>query len=145
MWNLYNMKLIKFDATNSKTHKSGEAIIRFNMAGGISLTKTATEELGLKAGQKVSVVQDEEKPEDWYLVINDEDGFELRENTTGTGVAFNNAYIVHTLKNFLDIEANISSYCFKIATKPSESTDEMIGKKMKIYAILTATLETKDK
>jgi hypothetical protein len=88
----------------------------------------------------VAIVQDEEKPEDWYLVINDPDGFPLRENT-GEGMAFNNAYIVKTFMDCMDFKTN--SLACKLATVPADHDDSELDKKCKLYAILTSTAKYK--
>ena len=138
------MKLQKFDASNSKSVRTGEPTINFNMAGGICFSKTFCQKIGLKKGDKVSIVQDEDQPEDWYIIIGDKDGFPIRENT-GEGCAFNNAFIC---KNFIEhLQINAKSVNCKLATEPADIPKDQLPKGAKAYALLTATakyVELKD-
>lgn len=131
------MKLIKFDCTNARSQRVGESTIRFHRQGQISISKKFCEELGLKAGTPVSVVQDEETPEDWYLVINDKDGFPLRKYNDGN-MAFNSAFIAKSFLEAMGYENAISGGCL-LATKETDSNGE-IPKGASLYALITSSL-----
>lgn len=134
------MKLIKFDAASTKFSRPGESSIRFHSSGVITLSTSAVEGLKLKEGDKMCVVQDEENPDDWYL-MKDENGFSLRTYKGNNGLCFNNAYIAKSIINFLDINAN--SVCFKVATEATIPEDESM-KEIELFAILTKTAVYKE-
>jgi hypothetical protein len=131
------MKLIKFNAATAKGFNSGEPIIRFHASGVVTLSKQFVDEAGLSIGDKVSVVQDGDDPDAWYLVTGDEEGFELREYTGNRELCFNNAYICKSLIRY--IEANTKSIAFKIAVIPTEHEDDELCEDCKLYAILISS------
>ena len=57
-------------------------------SGLISINKTLVEAMGLTAESKVSLVQDEEKPIDWYL-MKDPNGFHIRKSKSSASMSFN--------------------------------------------------------
>lgn len=124
------MKLIKFDAINTRSHRSGEATIRFHKVGLISISKQGCVDLELKAGQNISIVQDEENPEDWYLLVNDENGFTLKDYKNTGGLFMQSAFIAKSIIGALELNAN--SVSFKLATKKADNEDGLT-----LYAILT--------
>jgi hypothetical protein len=62
---------------NSYSQKSSLPKITFSKNGSIMLNKAAITLLDTNVGEKVSICQDEDTPENWY-VYKDENGFELR-------------------------------------------------------------------
>jgi hypothetical protein len=130
------MKLIRFDANTASGFRSGESTIRFNAAGAVSLSKTFVQKAKLKKTDKVFVAQDEENPTDWYLVVDNKNGFPLRAGSNGEGMQFNNAYTSKSVMEALDISAR--SVAFRIATEPADVDDPEL-KKHSVFAILTAT------
>jgi hypothetical protein len=129
------MKLIKFDANTASGFRVGEPTIRFNAAGAISLSKTFVQKAKLKESDKVYVAQDEESPEDWYLIKDNKNGFPLR-GSSNDGLQFNNAYTAKSIMETLEI--NAKSVAFMIATEPSELEDPELKKSL-VFAILTST------
>jgi hypothetical protein len=105
------MKLITFDASSCKASRIGESTIRLHKSGLTTFTKTAVEKLNLEVGQQVAIVQDEENPTDWYLVLDAENGFALREYANGA-LMFCNAFIAKTIIDFMDV--NTKSISFKL-------------------------------
>lgn len=58
--------------------KSTVAAISFSKAGTITFNQPACERIGLSAGTKISIAQDEEEAANWYVFIDEANGFELR-------------------------------------------------------------------
>lgn len=90
------MKLKEYTTTGLKALK-GMVTVSFNNHGGIFFNGQAKTALGLKPGDKIVFLQDEENPSDWYLKVDDEKGAELRENTTGHGLACNFVVVAHEI------------------------------------------------
>lgn len=109
------MKLIKFDNVTAAGIRSGKATIIFNSKGQICLNKHAISALNLTPGMKVSICQDEENPYDWYLVMNDENGFTLRQSSSGQMI-FNNSYLCKMMLDFT--QENYSTLTATISTEP---------------------------
>lgn len=136
------MKLIKFNAATAKGFQSRESVIRFNNSGVITLSKAFVDESGLKEGHKVSIVQDQEDPNSWFLVAHDPEGFVLRD-ANNRYLCFNNAYISKSLIQYMEV--NAKSIAFKIATEATECDgDEELPKKCKLYGILTGTAKYRE-
>ncbi len=130
------MKLNKFDATNSMSIRTGVPSIGFGKGGAITLSKKFLEETGIKKPVMASIVQDEDTPEDWYVIIGDPDGFQTRENSAG-GLAFNSSYVCKSFREFVSAE-DVSVNC-KLATHPAEIPKEALPTGSKAYGILTST------
>ncbi|WP_372648232.1 hypothetical protein [Draconibacterium sp.] len=114
------MKLKKF---NNKTlprngQISGSIHITFNKKGVISFSKSASDLLNLKDGDRIVLHQDEENRGDWYLEkTEDENGFKLHKKSNkdnrvcfgrkilcqtiakSLGVTADTTFIMHVLKN----------------------------------------------
>lgn len=73
-------------------------------------------------------------------MVNDKDGFVLRENT-GEGRTFNNAYLAKTFLDCMNETDALSASC-KLATVPADTNGEA-PEGTKLYAILTDSLEAK--
>lgn len=131
------MKLKKFDSLNSRISRTNAATIRFHCKGNTSISKKAVDEIGLKDGDKISICQDEDDPNDFYLVTNDPDGFTLRAST-GDGLNFNCATVFKTLAGIFD--GDFKSIGCKLATTPTSfNGSDVLTKKQKLYAIITAS------
>ncbi len=52
--------------------------ISFAKSGIISINSPAVNLMGLKLEDKISFAQDDENPENWYLFIDEENGFQAR-------------------------------------------------------------------
>jgi hypothetical protein len=80
------MDLIPFNFSTMPTTYRGaeEATLTISENTGVfRINATATRKLKLKKGAKISFFQDKKFPSDWYIRVNDEDGFPLRENNAG--------------------------------------------------------------
>jgi hypothetical protein len=125
------MKLKKYDASVQST-RTGEPRISFDDKGVIRINKTAVQAIGLKAGDKVSFLQDEENPTDWYL-SKDKDGFPTRDVNDSGGLVINSSKTRNDFYASL-FEANEEEgrRSFPLAIEPEKNNG------MLLYAILTA-------
>ena len=74
------MKLTVYDKSNSHpalTYK-GKRIITVCRDGSMYLSKILSRELGLHAGNRLSIARDDDRPKDWYMFVSDdENGFTI--------------------------------------------------------------------
>jgi hypothetical protein len=126
------MQLKKYDSLNAFATRKGISTISFSEAGGISISGEACEKIGLSAGDRVSLFQDETKPEDWYLA-KDKDGFALRQSSSkAKGCSFNSAAICEKVLESVSWKEK-KSPVFRLVTEATTVN------KMKLYPILTAS------
>lgn len=130
------MKLIKFDMTNSSSKRINKCFIRFIANGVISISRGFVEIAELKAGDKISVAQDEDDPQAWFLIFGDINGFPCREQKGGV-VEFSSSFTVKQLMESFSI--NAKSVSFDLASQKIENDDGL-----EMYAILTATAQYKE-
>ena len=86
------MKLKEFNQENARKIVTGRSTVRiYRKTGVFQLSKQAAEVIGLQAGSRGTIHQDEEHPEDFYLhKTADPNGFLLRGRGTDlTGLTFN--------------------------------------------------------
>ena len=99
------MKLTKYSPANVPTVRNGKPTIRFAKQGQITFSGTAVTELGMKDWKGVIIAQDSENPEDFYVMRDDEEGFELRSmGSDSKGVGFNNASLSKKVIESFDFE-----------------------------------------
>lgn len=122
------MKLQTFNSSNMVTQRKGDATIAFSRKSANSLSKAAVERTGYEVGDQISLHQDEENPEDWYISLG-EDGFTLRDSKGSGSLVFNNVAMANTLLDALGIDEDRCA--FFIAGQATE-IDEV-----KYWAILT--------
>lgn len=78
---------MKLKIIDSKAARKGLVKISFSKAGSISISGSAAEKYGLKSGDSIHILQDEDSPKDFYLVKRDNaNGVILRANSTGTSL-----------------------------------------------------------
>lgn len=128
------MKLKKFDSTTANGHSNKPSIF-FSKAGTIALNKEFSSKIGLEVNDKVSIVQDEENPDDWYLLIDDENGFPLRENKDR--LIFNNATTAKAVIDYFKFRTK--SVRFQIATESTPIEDGENDGAGELYGILKHT------
>lgn len=93
------MKLKEFNTENTVTTRNGVASIGVNTKTGLfNLNKQAKELTGLKNGDQIVLLQDEDDPGCWYLQKVKDKGFEIREKGNVTaGLLFNNTALSRAL------------------------------------------------
>lgn len=134
------MNLKKYDTTNTVNTRKGNPSMGCNSKGLIAINQAFAKAVGLKAGTKVSFAQDEARPEDWYLIAGDPDGFTLRENGNKP-FYINNAAIVDQMADSLDALGR--SFSCLLAAEPADIPKASLPKGAKAYAILTASIKRK--
>jgi hypothetical protein len=90
------MKFIYFSSQTCPKQMGGKktAKVAFGKGGTIHFNAPACELMELQAGDKVTLSQDEDEPENWYVFKDAEHGFELRSGYDGKGCLFNHAKLV---------------------------------------------------
>lgn len=90
------MKLNYFTSQTLPKQMGGKKLpkIAFGKAGTISFNAPACALVGIKPGDKISLSQDEEVPENWYLFKDKDHGFEVRAGYDGKGCVFNHRKMV---------------------------------------------------
>lgn len=85
------MKLIEYNALNSMAVRKGKPTVGINRSSGvIRLSGAAANAIGLKAGDYIKILQDEENPNDFFICkTTAEVGFKLRSNSSSTGLMTN--------------------------------------------------------
>lgn len=136
------MELKFFNTSNMKSAgRAGQPTLRVTRGGYIGLSKAAVDPMDFKAEDKVSLVQDQETPEDWYLVKDQENGFILRESSGSGSLAFNSSVMGKAMLDSLDCPDD--SVRFKVVTEPVEHETE--GGVIKLFPILTASAKPSEK
>ncbi|HEY4288232.1 MAG TPA: hypothetical protein VGN00_14105 [Puia sp.] len=67
--------------------------VNFGNKGAVAFNKEAGKLLGFKVGDKISLGQDEEDPENWYFFLDKDNGFAVRQYKDGAWL-FNHAALV---------------------------------------------------
>lgn len=85
---------------NENVRKTG-SYISLGKSGLISFSKDAIIDLSLQKGTKMMLLQDKEKPRDWYLTITEDGDLEFRPYKENMG-GFNASGIVKKIKDSLE-------------------------------------------
>lgn len=130
------MKLKEFNSQNSSFVKTGEPTISCNVKAGLmNLSIELVKIMKLSDDSRISIHQDEENPEDWYL-SDSKDGFKLRSDKKGSkgnaALSFNNTTTVKALAKSLNIDSNYIK-C-KVGDEP------IVVNKVKYYPIITKSV-----
>lgn len=97
---LMKFKLIKKTITRVKHPR-----MSFTKAGYLNLNGAAVEKYGIKLGHYVCLIQDEDKPNDFYLLISeDQNHSKLRENSQRTGLMVGYIDAKNYLKDHFKLE-----------------------------------------
>lgn len=137
------MKIQTFNAENTpKFCRQKESIVSFNKSGTIRLSKILCETMAIKPGSKISLSQDQDNPQDWYLHEDPKNGFEVRGKKDAgieEGMMFNHTSLKNLFLNCFNLDIK-TSYKFRVATEPTK-----VGK-INYYGILidSNTLEDFD-
>jgi hypothetical protein len=130
------MNLKKYTRVDCKYIAPGKPTIRISKTGFISFNKSAVQKLAFKPDEKISIIQDELRPTDWYIQKTDDpDGFELRTYAK-TSMAMNAAKIASILLDSLGLT---ESTTFRMATEPTVDNGE------EYFAILTKVPQKNEK
>ena len=113
------MKLKAYNKENMSGHKLDEPYISLSRQGMISISEPAVEAIGLVLGDKISLLQDEDDPVNWYLMKDPDNGFVTRVYKGSKGLCFNAAKLAKTFLDELQYE-NTHRATFKIITEGQE-------------------------
>src|SRR6185312_5396774 len=128
------MKLMYFsEQTLPKVMGGGNkrARVTFGKSGVISFNSIACQLMGVKAGTKVTLCQDEEEPRNWYFFLDPAHGFELRSGYDDRGCLFNHSGLVAAFLGAFSLDAE-KTHAFPIGGEPTVLT----GSKTKYWGIL---------
>lgn len=124
------MKLKIYNTTTSPTTRKGESYIRLSRkAGAVTISKEAANCIGITKG--VEVLQDEEKPTDWYIRASDDlNAFQPR--LAGSNWIFNAVSLARAIEESLkDIHDFNGQSSIKIPVAKQETDNSGI------HALLT--------
>lgn len=93
------MKLKTFNATNVVMVRSFTPGIGVNSKSGLfTINRAACDEIGLKEGDFIQFLQDEEEPENWFIEKVKDTGFQLRgKGDEKSALSFNNTTMVRKI------------------------------------------------
>lgn len=107
------------------------ARVSFTKSGVIQFSPSASELMGIKSGDKITLAQDEEDAHNWYFFKDSQHGFELRAGYKDAGCMFNHRGLVHELLGAFGKPEDVT-HKFLIAGEPTV----MKGDKTKYWGIL---------
>jgi len=128
------MKLKRFNTTNIRSIRIGKPTVRFNKQGQISFSIAIITAMGLKSGDKIEFIQDEEKPKDWYVVkCKNDNGFTLRDFKGSNGLVTNSSSLVKTFIKSLEpqFDSSVTSVGCLMALQSTKVENE------ELFAIIT--------
>ncbi len=99
--------------------KNASAKISFAKTGVIHFNPQACDLLKLKGGDKISLGQDPEHPENWYIFKDKENGFPVRSGYKGRGAMFNHRVLIETVLDCFGLDGG-RSYGYKIGGQPTK-------------------------
>ncbi len=105
---------------SSTVSPSGMELVRLSRrAGLIKFNRCASERIGLTEKTQVTILQDADNPEDWYI-YKSVDGFKIMNEKGRGSHMFNNIVICRKLLDSIngDSKRKILSCSFKIANTP---------------------------
>lgn len=114
------MKLTKFNTELLPTRPFQIApgpCVRFSKRNAITFNQDAVDLMELQIGDKITLAQDDDKPENWYF-FKDPSGFLLKENKKAKGLVFYHKTLIKTFKDAFQLDLD-ASYGFAIDKKPT--------------------------
>ncbi|WP_319502536.1 hypothetical protein [uncultured Draconibacterium sp.] len=127
------MNLKSYTRQDCGTLTNGVSSLRVTTKGTFTINKFAVNGIGLKVNDKIEILQDQDRPADWYIKKSDHpEGFILRKQSCGALIC-NAQAIAKILLNSID-KAN-ESVTLRMATTPEEGD---------YYAILTRSAKKQD-
>ena len=115
------MKLKTFNSeTLPKQNGGGSKMprISFNKAGAISFNQAACKLMGATEKDKLTLAQDTEDTDNWYVFIDNENGFPVRLGYDKKGCLMNHKKLVDAVVAGFELKEGIT-HSFKIAGQPT--------------------------
>lgn len=111
------MELLVLNLKNATRSRMRMATVRINrIPGTVSFSKAACERMGLTSSSCLSFCQDKKNPRDWYIRIDDPDGFQPRKTGVGQLILNTKKVAVRILDSL-----GINSTCgFSLGSEPEE-------------------------
>lgn len=103
----------------------------FGKNGLITFNDPACKLAGIKSGDKVTIAQDGDKPENWYFFKDPQHGFEVRSGYKERGALFNHIALCKAFLEAMEKDAG-KTHSFRIGGQPSTIN----GDKTKYWGIL---------
>jgi bifunctional DNA-binding transcriptional regulator/antitoxin component of YhaV-PrlF toxin-antitoxin module len=141
------MKLKFIERTGSRA--GTRPTISLTKRGAITISKPAQRQYGIKAGDRIALLQDEERPNDFYLIVNPykprepyktkghfDESYPLLRETGQTSLACNYVDAVRVFNDQFDL------YDSSVKVQLGEKQDSLFGE---LITIITAPLVAKKK
>ncbi|MDM1048038.1 hypothetical protein [Sphingobacterium hotanense] len=127
------MKLKEYNKTNSGAGKASVAMVTMGAKGLLSFNLAACLTANLSPGDRIILLQDEDRPKDWYLSKTDsEEGYVLRDYKNGV-LAFNSSKLVSAIVDSIGLEEGKSFKCL-LGSKISENG-------LNLFALITKSIK----
>lgn len=92
--------------------------VAFSKAGTIAFNAAACQLMGIKAGDKLTLTQDEDEPDNWYFFKDPNHGFEVRTGYDKKGCLFNHSVMVKSFIAQVELDEQVT-HSMLIAGKPT--------------------------
>jgi len=125
---------MKLKTYNSASFSGRRGVVKLSLgkSGLISISLSAASMIGVKSGDRVELVQDEDAPRDWYIKSgHSEHGYLLRGYKNGT-LCFGSKPLAQTIADSLGRELSLS---IPVATEKQKIDGQ------EYYALITAALK----
>ncbi len=116
------MKLTYFSEQTLPKGSFGRAALprmNFSKTGVISLNPAAVEQLKLTVKDRITLAQDPDTPENWYLFKDQNYGYQLRPGYKEVGLMFNHIALKKTIWKCFDLDEE-KGESFRIAPQPTK-------------------------
>lgn len=121
--------------------KVGVATLNVNKGGMFGFSARSADVIGLEHGSKVLIIQDEDRPKDWYVAKDhrggEPTGFEVRGKKANT-LCFNSSYTAQKIKDSLGLNGSVKSMRFLIGTAPVKHDG------LELWPIITKSVNAKE-
>jgi len=127
------LKILNEETCPKMLGRTGIARIGFGKSGIVNLNFQAGELMELKTGDKLSLAQDEDEPDNWYLFKDNLKGFVVRAGYDKKGFLFNHMTMIDEFRTHFKLDKTIT-HNFLLAGQPTL----IRGDKTKYWGILVA-------
>ncbi len=136
------MKLITYNSLNAAKRVITNPTVCFHYKGLVTFSKKAKEVLGIKEGDKIEILQDEESLEDWYIHKSEnQNAFTVRGKSgkREQTACISSAVVTNKIFNLLGVASNTRSVVCKIGNEPVEYNDLLL------FPIITKSAKIKSR
>jgi hypothetical protein len=121
--------------------KDGKATMSINDKGMFAFSSKAASAIGFCRGDKLLVIQDVDKPKDWYLAKSSNAyAFEVRGKLASEGgvLCFNSSHTMLKIKESLGVNGSIRFMQFLIGSEPVKVES------YELWPIITKSMKTRE-